>query len=77
MSGGIHVGIKSSAEGLDVCARTVGSKNYKSINEKSNKKHDKTVLLAKIDSDVTQNEHNSVTSLWKEYNDLKKQAKTL
>lgn len=32
---------------------------------------------ALIDSDVTQDEHNSVESLWKEYNDIKKQAKTL
>ena len=32
---------------------------------------------ALIDSDVTQDKPNSVNSLWKEYNDIKKQAKTL
>ena len=45
---GIPISIASSAEGLKICAITTGIKKYKStIKNKTNKKHDEIVLLAK------------------------------
>ena len=44
---GILIGIMSSAIGLEICAITVGIKNYKSIIKKKKKKNDKLILLGK------------------------------
>ena len=44
---GIPIGITSSAIGVKIGEITAGIKTYKSIIKKKNKKHDKTVLLAK------------------------------
>ena len=47
---GIPIGITSSSIGLNICSITAGSKMYKSINKKKKLKHDKIVLLAKLNS---------------------------
>ena len=47
---GVPVGIASSAVGLKICAITAGIKKCNSIIKKKRKKHDKIVLLAKINS---------------------------
>ena len=44
---GIHVGIISSAVGINICAITAGIKKYKLLIKKKRKKHDHLVLLAK------------------------------
>ena len=44
---GIPIGITSSATGLKICATAAGTKKYKSIIKKKEKKHGKIVLLAK------------------------------
>ena len=49
---GIPIGITSSSVGLKICATTAGIKNYKSIIKKKEKKHDKIVLLNKLNSIV-------------------------
>ena len=44
---GIHVGVISSAVGINICAITAGIKKYKLLIKKKRKKHDHLVLLAK------------------------------
>ena len=44
---GIHIGIRSSAIGLDIGAITAGLKKYKPKIKKKKKKHNKIVLLTK------------------------------
>ena len=41
------MGVTSSAIRLEICVITAGIKNYKSINKKNKKKHDKIILLEK------------------------------
>ena len=43
----IHLGIGSSAVGINICAIKAEIKKYESIINKKKKKHDKTVLLGK------------------------------
>ena len=45
---GSSIGIKSSAIGFKICAKTAGIRNYKLIINKKKKKHNKIVLLAKF-----------------------------
>ena len=45
---GVPIGIISSAIGLKICAITTGIKNYKSVNKKKKKKHDKMISLPKF-----------------------------
>ena len=45
---GSSIGIKSSAIGFKICAKTTGIRNYKLIINKKKKKHNKIVLLAKF-----------------------------
>ena len=40
----LPVGIRSSVEGINICAITAGMKKYKSIIKKKKKKHDKIEL---------------------------------
>ena len=49
---GIPIGITSSAVGLKICAITAGIKKFKSIINKKKKKHDRTVLLGRIELDA-------------------------
>ena len=44
----IPIGIKNSAEGLNICAITAGIKKYKLLIKKTRKRYYKIVLLAKI-----------------------------
>ena len=46
---GIPIGFTSTAIGLKICVITAGIKKYKSKNKKRKKKHDKIVLLAKLE----------------------------
>ena len=43
----LPVGIRSSVEGINICAITAGMKKYKSIIKKKKKKHDKIELWGK------------------------------
>ena len=45
---GVPIGIISSAIGLKICAITTGIENYKSVNKKKKKKHDKMISLPKF-----------------------------
>ena len=45
---GIPIGITSSTIGLKICVIAAGIKEYKSINKKKKKKHDKTVLISNL-----------------------------
>ena len=45
---GVPIGIISSAIGLKICAITTGIENYKSVNKKKKKKHDKIISLPKF-----------------------------
>ena len=45
---GVPIGIISSAIGLKICAITTGIENYKSVNKKKKKKHDKMISLSKF-----------------------------
>ena len=45
---GVPIGIISSAIGLKICAITAGIENYKSVNKKKKKKHDKMISLPKF-----------------------------
>ena len=45
----IPIDIASSAKGLKICVITAGSKNYKSINKKHKRRHDKKILIAKYE----------------------------
>ena len=45
---GVPIGIISSAIGLNICAITTGIENYKSVNKKKKKKHDKMISLPKF-----------------------------
>ena len=44
---GIHIGITGSEIEIEICVITAGFKMYQLIIKKKQKKHDKTVLLAK------------------------------
>ena len=44
---GISIGTTSSAISIKVCVTNAGITNYKSINKKNKKEHDKILLLAK------------------------------
>ena len=46
---GIHIGVTSDSIGLKICAIATGIKKYKSIIKKMKKKHDKKVLLSKLE----------------------------
>ena len=88
---GIHVGIKSSAIELKICAIAAGIKKYKSIIKKKKKSLDKIVLLAKsklnsievslsqalIDSGIIHDESVSINNMLKEYGNLKEEIKNL
>ena len=83
----IPIGSTSSAIRLKICVITAGIKKYKPIIKKKNKKHDKTVLLAKsklnsmevliskalIDSNISHNEFVLINNVLKEFYDLKKE----
>ena len=45
---GVPIGIISTAIGLKICAITTGIENYKSVNKKKKKKHDKMISLPKF-----------------------------
>ena len=86
---GIPIGITSSANGLKTCAITAGIKKYKSIIKKKEKKHDKTMLLAKyklnnievliskalIDSNISHDKFVSINNVLKEFYDMKEEIK--
>ena len=86
---GIPIGIESSAIGLETCAITAVIKKYKSIIEKTKKKHDKMVLFAKannikvliskflIDFYVSHNEFVLVNNAIKEYDNIKEEINNL
>ena len=83
---GIPIGIMSAAIIPKICAKTVGIKNYKSINKKKKKKHNKMVLLAKsklnsievlifkalIDSSISHDGFVLINNLLKQYDNMKK-----
>ena len=83
---GIPIGIMSAAIIPRICAKTVGIKNYKSINKKKKKKHNKMVLLAKsklnsievlifkalIDSNISHDGFVLINNLLKQYDNMKK-----
>ena len=83
----VPVGITSSAVGINICAIIAGIKKYKSIIKKSKKKHDKIVLLGKlnivevlfsmalIDSYINHDEFVSVNNVLREYNEMKNEIK--
>ena len=84
---GIPIEITSSAIGLKICEITAGIKKDKSIIEKTEKKHDKIVLLAKytlnkfliskalIDSVIVHDEFVLIDNVLKEYNKMKEEIK--
>ena len=86
---GIPIGITSSANGLKTCAITAGIKKYKSIIKKKEKKHDKTMLLAKyklnnievliskalIDSNISHDKFVLINNVLKEFYDMKEEIK--
>ena len=88
---GVPIGITSSAIGLKICAIAAGIKKYKSIIKKKKKKHNKIVLLAKvelcsievliskalIDSDISHDEFVLINNVLKDYYDMKEQIKNL
>ena len=75
--------------GLKICAITAGTKMYKVIINKKEKKHDKIILLANtngievliakalIDSYISQDEFILVNNMLKEYDYMKEQVKDL
>ena len=81
----VPVGVTSSAVGIEIYAITSGIKKYKSIIEKNNKKHDKTVLIGKdklnaievlftkslINSHISHEDFVSVNNVLREYNEIK------
>ena len=83
----VPVGITSSAVGINICAIIAGIKKYKSIIKKAKKKHDKIVLLGKlnivevlfsmalIDSYINHDEFVSVNNVLREYNEMKNEIK--
>ena len=86
---GIPIGIESSAIGLETCAITAVIKKYKSMIEKTKKKHDKMVLFAKannikvliskflIDLYVSHNEFVLVNNAIKGYDNIKEEINNL
>ena len=88
---GIVIGITCSAIGLKICVIIPGIKKYKSVIKRKKKKHDKRVLLAKtmlnsievllskdlIDLNSSHDEFVSINNVLKEYNDTKKEIKSL
>ena len=89
MTYGIHIGITSSAIGLDICEITAGIKKYKSMIKKKKKGHDKIIMLAKfklnsievfiskvlIDSNIGHDEFILINNVLKEYYDMKEDIK--
>ena len=86
---GIPIAITSSATGLKICATAAGTKKYKSIIKKKEKKHGKIVLLAKsklnrikvlifkalIDSNISHDELVLINNVLKEYEEMKEEIK--
>ena len=86
---GIPIRITSSAIELKICAIATGIKKYQSIIKKKKEKHDKIVFLAKfrlksieslifkalIDSCISHDEYISVSTVLKEYDDMKQEIK--
>ena len=86
----IPVGSTSSAVELKICIKTTQErKNYKSINKKKKKKHDKIVSLAKtkltmiavliskalIESYISHDRFVLINNVLKEYDDMKEEIK--
>ena len=85
----IPIGITSSAIQLIICVIAAGIKKYKSIINKKNSNHDKTVLLAKsklnsieiliskalIDSVISHGEFFLIKNVLKEYDEIKEEIK--
>ena len=83
----IVIGITNTAIGLKICVITAGIKKYKSKNKKRKKKHDKIVLLTKlelnsiealiskpwIDSNISHNEFVLINNVLKEFHGMKKE----
>ena len=86
---GIPIGITSSATGLKISVIVAGIKEFKSINEKKKKKHDKIVLIsisklnstevliskALIDSDISHDEFVLMNNVLKEFYDMEEEIK--
>ena len=86
---GIPIGITSSIIGLQICVITAGIKKYKSKIKKNKTKHDKIVLIAKInlysievliskaliDSNISHDEFFLINNVLKEYDGIKEQIK--
>ena len=85
----IPIGITSYRIGLKICVMTAGIKKHKSIIKKKKKKHDKIVLLTRlnsievliskalIDSVISHDEFVLIINVLKEYNKMKEEIKTL
>ena len=83
----VPIGVRSFAIELKICATTEASKNYNSVIQKKNKKHDKLVLLAKsklnsigvlisnvlVDSDIIHDEPVSMNNALKDFYDMKEE----
>ena len=83
---GIPIGIMSSAK---IYATAAGIKKYKSIINKTKKKHDKILLLAKsklnfietlilkalIDSNISHDQFFLINNVLKEYDDMKEEIR--
>ena len=85
----IPVSIESSAERLNICAIIAGVKKYKSVINKTKKRHDKIVLLGKtkldtikvlilkvlIDLYISNDEFVSVNNALRVYDEMKEEIK--
>ena len=88
---GIPIGITSSAVGIKIYVITAAIKNYKTIIKIKKKKHDKTILLEKsesnsievwiskalIDSVISHDEVVLINNVLKEYNEMKEEIDNL
>ena len=85
----VPVGITSSAVGIKLCGITAGIKEYKSIEKKKKKQHNKIVLLGKdmlntievliskalIDSYIIHDEFVLVNIVLREYNEMEEEIR--
>ena len=88
---GIPIGITNSAIGLEICAITAGIKKYKPIIKKKKKKHNKKVLLAKLElnkievliskaligSNISHDEFVLINSVLKKYDEMNEEIKKI